>query len=306
MTVMLALLCSAIASAQYSYSSASRLDSIENAISSANARVAELRADSVHTAIWKLNASFDIGYSANSTSTDIYKKRNAKFGIFLGFNQSYLFPRRSAWGNMVKVGLNVRWLDLDFSMYDKFTRPIDYTNSNSTGNYYGWVSEMGTTTNPDAPNYAQFSQMSLLAGLFGIGPIVTVAPLSFMNNPASALKVSLYFHYQPTFGLNAYRCGLLRSTGENPLDGVEMGEKELKCEMGYVSLMDFGFRIQWRNFGFGVEGRWGSGKLHAENYYPYYYNAGSASEINISGVSEGKSTYTRKYGQTRVYLNFSF
>ncbi|MDE5773487.1 MAG: hypothetical protein K2H86_03405 [Muribaculaceae bacterium] len=83
-------------------------------------------------------------------------------------------------------------------------------------------------------------------------------------------------------------------------------------EMGYVSMMDFGGRIQWRNFGIGIEGRWGSGKLHGADYYPGYYYGNSSGgyvryeNININGTSNENEWYSRKFGETRIYLDFSF
>lgn len=307
-TIIPAIMAAVPALSQYNYSSASRLDSIENALAMANARSAELKQDSIHNAIWSRTNAFELGYSFNSTSTDIYNRQNAKFAVFFDLNTSYLFPKSHAWGNVVKVGLNVRWLDVDFAMYDKFTRPLQkYTYSYDYG-YNGWVSDMSSSGSQtaDGPNYAKFNQMTLLAGAFGVGPVVTVAPLAFMNNAASALRVSLYFHYQPTFGLNLYRYNLISSPDGNIENAKDYGNHELCTEMGYVSMMDFGGRIQWRNFGIGIEGRWGSGKLKGATTNSLYYNNQRFNSININGTTADNELYTRKFGETRIYLDFSF
>lgn len=304
-------LCSAYtgaAVAQYNYSSASRLDSIENALSSANARVAVIKADSIHSSIWAKGTSFNIGYSSQSTSTDIYQRQDAQFGLFIDFNHSYLFPKKKAWGNVVKIGLNVRWLDVDFAKYGAFARAIQPKGA-SSDNYNGWVTAMENKKPSEGqdPNYTKFNQMTILAGMFGIGPTVTVAPFSFMQNAASPLTINFYFHYQPTLGVNMYQVqNVYAPQGSDPIAGEAKGDKQLCFELGYVSLMDLGFRIKWRFIGIGVEGRWGSGKLKNTTYTPTIntpsYFAGTP--ILVNGTSE--KNYTRKFGETRVYLDFAF
>lgn len=317
--ILLSLLLTAAgiscAHAQYDYSSASRLDSIENAMASANARLSEMRTDSVHKAIWSNTSYFNIFYSGSSTSSDIYKSQKAKFGVGLSIGTSYLWPRSHAWGNVVKIGFDIRYLDLQFAMYDKFARPLTTLNNSQSSIYEGWTSNMGNTDTGSAdnetPNYATFDQMQFLAGLIGIGPTVTVAPLSFLDNAASQLRVNLYFHYQPTFGANFYKAKTVYApAGTPPVDGEALSdESEMLSELGYVSMFDWGFKFQWRNFGLGFECRWGSGKLHGTSFNPDGYYKGhyvSYDNINMNGTYEGKKTYTRKYAESRVYLNFNF
>ncbi|MBD5418476.1 MAG: hypothetical protein HDR48_00335 [Bacteroides sp.] len=287
------------ANAQYSYSSASRLDSIENALASANTKMAEMRADSIHSAVWSKATSFEIGYAAESSSSEVYERQNAKFGFFFNFNHNYLFPKSKAWGNIVKVGLNVRWFDLDYAMYKDFYRDINPRNSITSG----WTSNITTS---DGDMRAKFQQMTLLAGVCGVGPTVTVAPFSFMNNALSALKVNLYFHYQPTLGLNLYMIQPQLMVNNEYING---SDKDTEIELGYVSMWDLGFRIQWRNIGIGVEGRWGSGKLKNTVYSPYFYANSQTYQgipINVNGAADPDKNYTRKFGQTRVYFDIAF
>ena len=74
-------------------------------------------------------------------------------------------------------------------------------------------------------------------------------------------------------------------------------------------MMDLGFRIQWRNYGFGVEGRWGSGKLkntvYTPNVYTSYYSF-NGKPINVNGAPDPDKSYTRRFGETRIYLDFAF
>ncbi len=303
------------AHAQYDYSSASRLDSIENAMATANARLSEMRTDSVHKAIWSNTSYFNIFYSGASTSTDIYQSQKAKFGVGLNVGSSYIWPRNKAWGNVVKIGFDIRYLDLQFAMYDKFARPLTDITTTQSPAYQGWTSDMGQTntgSSDNSPNYATFDQMQLLAGLIGIGPTVTVAPLSFLDNAAAQLRLNLYFHYQPTFGANFYKVkNVCAAEGIAPIDGIAKDdESEMLSELGYVSMFDWGFKLQWRNFGLGFECRWGSGKLHGATYNPgsLYYDGNyvTYNSINMNGTSENQKSYTRKFAESRVYLNFNF
>lgn len=301
-----------MASAQYDYSSASRLDSIENALASANSRLAQLRADSVHEAVWRTGRYFNVGYAIASTSNDFYKAEKGKFGFFLNKGTAYLWPRKSPIGGMLKLGLDVRWIDVQFAMYDKFTRTVEPRSYNNL--YHGWVSDMAHSSEdgvPNYPNYAKFSHMSSLIGALGVGPTLTLAPLTFMDNAASSLRLNVYFHYQPTFGLNSYKGQpVYAAPGTAPLDGVDRGDSEQVVEYGYVNMFDWGFKLLWRSFGIGMECRWGSGKFANSSFYPYYYDGNSSFDgrpINMNGAPDGEDgSYTRKFGETRIYLDFVF
>lgn len=301
-----------MASAQYDYSSASRLDSIENALASANSRLAQLRADSVHQAVWRTGRYFNVGYAIASTSTDFYKAEKGKFGFFINKGTSYLWPRKSPIGGMLKLGLDVRWIDMQFTMYDKFTRTVESRDYGYNNNYYGWISDMNPSVNENdrQPNYAKFSHMSALVGALGVGPTLTLAPLTFMDNAASSLRLNVYFHYQPTFGLNFYQGQpVYAAPGTAPVDGVDCGDSELAAEYGYVNMFDWGFKLQWSNFGLGMECRWGSGKFTNSSFYPnnYSYTTFNGRPINMNGAPDGEDgSYTRKFAETRIYLDFVF
>ncbi|MDE5662461.1 MAG: hypothetical protein K2I37_00285 [Muribaculaceae bacterium] len=298
-----------MASAQYDYSSASRLDSIENALASANSRLAQLRADSVHQAVWRTGRYFNVGYSIASTSSDVYNKESSKYGFFLSKGTSYVFPRKTPIGGVLKLGFDVRWFDLQFASYGKFDRTNQYTsyNHNSNSGYQGWVSDMiGNNVSGDAdidcPRTTEFNHMSMMLGALGVGPTLTVAPLTFMDNQAASLRLNLYFHYQPTFGCNLYHTNTQYK---------DYKESDLLAEMGYVNMFDWGFKLQWKTFGLGMECRWGSGKLNNSTFSPetLWWNNTSynPSEINVNGAEDPyDGRYTRKFAETRIYLDFVF
>lgn len=318
LSLLMCLAGSGLANAQYDYSSASRLDSIENALALANSRLAILRADSIHDAVWRTGRYFNVGYSIASTSSDVYNAEKAKFGVFISKGTSYLWPRKSPIGGMLKLGFDVRWFDMQFAMYDKFARKVvSEGNFNGVNNYSGWTSDMtassdnGGGASAKYPNYATFNHMSLLVGAFGIGPTLTVAPLTFMDNAVASLRLNLYFHYQPTFGLNLYtaKC-VYAGNGVNPIDGTELPEceSEVLPEYGYANMFDWGFKIQWRTFGLGFETRWGSGKLTNSSYSPYCWgeNTFYGKTINMNGADDIEGSYTRKFSESRIYLDFVF
>ncbi len=311
---MLGLAGMGVASAQYDYSSAARLDSIENALSSANSRLAELRADSIHESVWRSGRYFNLGYSIASTAGEVYEAEKAKFGIFLNKGTSYLWPRKKPVGGVVKFGLDARWIDLQFAMYDKFARPVYSSGSGYTNNYQGWTSNMqqpSSSTSTSDPNYLRFSHMSALVGLCGVGPTITVAPLSFMDNEAASLRLNVYFHYQPTFGVNFYSWNLVNAASASAaVDAQKWGDgSHVEIEIGYINMMDFGFKLQWRIFGLGVEGRWGSGKMNNSTLDPYGYNNGTSfygQGVSMNKREDTDGSYTRKFAETRIYVDFVF
>ena len=207
--------------------------------------------------IWGKGRYTNIGYAISETSTE-YSKEKAKFGISVTKGSSFLFPNKPL-GGMVKVGFDINWADLNFAKYDKAT----------------------ITTNIGGHDYREeltgLNRWNLLIGVFGIGPNVTVAPLSFLNNAANALKASIYFHYQPTFGM------YLNSGG---------GESE--AAYAYCNMFQFGGKITWKVIGVGIEGYWGSGKFKSLSFDEGF------------NISSSDSKITRKFANTRIYLSLMF
>ena len=309
LSILISAACAVGAHAQYDYSSASRLDSIENAMSTANSRLAEMRADSIHSSVWQGSGYTNVIYSIASTSTDIYETQKAKFGVALNVGKSFLYPKNHAWGNMVKVGFDIRYIDMQFAMYDKFARPLTpQSYSNNYNSYTGWTGEMTppSETAGQERGYVVFDQMQILFGAVGVGPTVTVAPLTFLNNAASSLRLNLYFHYQPTLGVNLYKTRCVRANdaaGTLTKDGY--GSTEVLAELGYVNLLDWGFKLQWNIIGLGFECRWGSGKLKNSMVEPYYDGGLSYKPIYVNGSDPDKN-YTRKFAESRIYIDFAF
>lgn len=286
--------------AQTSYSSTSRLDSLENALSEANAQLKEQNILDRRHDVWRRGRYTNIGWSLNQTSSEILKQTSS-VGIGFAKGTAYTWPKDGVAG-IVKFGFDVKWFDLDFSLYGK--RDIDVVNQSSTNNtgYTGdrWNGTFDSSAQPSGYLNPTVNTYGLNIGAFGIGPAVTIAPLAMLDSPVRSLRATIYFHYQPTFGMVFNHTKYTDSYGYD--------ESEIGFDFGYVSMMDFGFRLNWKNIGLGVEGRWGSGKLKTEGINIYNYASGYGSSINIpiNTVDPNADSYTRKFGSTRIFLTFAF
>lgn len=283
-------LCSFGASAQYQYSSAARLDSIENALSEANAKMQKIEDENRLKDVWRSGRYFNVGYSSAQTVNEISPVAKGKFAFFIGKGTSYLWSKKGFF-DILKVGLDVKWFDLDYAMYKKEQVNVSEVAEDMLN---GWTQNPGATSDVSEKSpYVDVKRMSLLVGMFGFGPNITVAPLAKMNNKARSLKLSLYFHYQPTFGAFFY-------FPQKKAAGY--GSNDVMAQLGYVSMWDFGGRVSWRNIGLGVEGRWGSGRFKNSQLTVY----DEASKSTWLDAPSGVEKFTRKFAETRVYLYFNF
>jgi hypothetical protein len=125
-------------------------------------------------------------------------------------------------------------------------------------------------------------QYSLSA--LGVGPSVKVVPFYALNKKFhDKIKVTLYFHYVPTF------TAFLRT-----------GENDTSVSAGYVGQMRYGANLTFGRFGIGFEHQWGKGKL--TNYdFDESGESESGAEFNIT---TDKSTY--KTSASRFYIGFQF
>lgn len=109
----------------------------------------------------------------------------------------------------------------------------------------------------------------------GIGPSVSVAPFAKTNiKGLRMLRASLYFHYAPTFQMYL---------------ASQDGNTEMST--AFCNMMNFGGTLTFRAISLGVEGRWGKGK-----FKPLF-------NLDDEG---GSSKYTRKFANTRLYIQFAF
>lgn len=205
------------------FSTAARLDSIDRELNAARNQLEVLDRDYYENIVWGRGRYTALGFSLwGNTDTRSLPRYNTSFGLSFSQGTSYLFPKGRGLGSFIKPGLDVRWVDVELMTYD-----------------------------------SKMKRMSLLAGLCGIGPAVSIAPFSWTNNMMASFKIQIYGHYQPTFGLMA-----VRETAADRDDGdrIKRQKKESwSFESGYVHGIDFGVKLQWRRLAAGVEYRRGIG-----------------------------------------------
>ena len=258
---------------------ADSLDVLKQQISDINARLTEqeeishqMQLEQKWQGIWKSGKYTSIFYAPSASCTELgYKSKSAwTFGLNKG--TSYFFPSRPIAG-MLKVGFDVRWFDLSVTRYKK--NNYEYVGAEA----YDWDDDYEDEWEDDfLPDIGRYD---IHIGAFGIGPVVSVAPFSSFDNEARFIRATLYFHYQPTFGLH-----LLSEDGD------------METSTAYCNMMDFGGKIQYRRFAIGVEGKWGTGKysnlVSSDDFYDDYESDSSSGKLK------------RKFSSTRLFISFTF
>lgn len=267
------------------YSVATRIDSLDREIAAARRELDLLNSERHQFEVWGKGRYMNFGtMTMCRTENEMYPRQYCSFGLFANKGTSYLFPKAKGFGGFIKVGVDVRWVDVELVKYHSDNRDITF--SGSTGAGKGVLSRY--------PSYLSMHYMNLTVGAFGVGPTVSIAPLAWVDKGISSLKLSLYVHYQPCYGLNVFR-GVPYDT-ENRKMNLKHGGAVY--ESGFVSLVDFGARLQWHNFGLGVEGRRGAGRFNDSRYK---WQNSDAFYVNGAG-----GRYRRKFAEARIYLSFRF
>lgn len=211
--------------------------------------------------IWGKGRFTRIGYSIAQTQSGMDPVEKSKFGVSLSKGTTFRFPTIAG---MVKLGIDAVWFDVT---YAKYKSPYDGA----------WTSEIVTNGDvvDDVADALNIGRMSVTIGAFGVGPNVSVAPFAFMHNGLSPLRVSLYFHWQPTAQLY-----------------IKSEDGDVELAPAFCGMWDFGGVLHYRGIGVGVEGRWGQGKIKP---------------IAVEGVDlSGDDKISRKFANTRIFVNFAF
>lgn len=227
--------------------------------------------DKTEKPIWRRGRYMHLGYSLSQTAAEGQMSDKAKFGVSLTKGSTYLFPRRNAWGEIVKIGFDVNWVDMSFAQYK---------NSDWSGMQSDNWNNIGNDGSDESDFNLNLNKMSAMIGVLGIGPNVTLAPLARTNGNARYLKVSGYFHYQPTLG--AY---------------IVANDEGSEFSYAYVHMYQLGAKIMWKSIGIGIEGHWGQGKFSPINFEDAEYS---------EDFNTGASKYIRKFANTRFYLYLNF
>lgn len=255
----------------YSDTYINREDSLQYELDRRDAQIRDMAQREANSKIWGKGRYTNIGFSIAQTGTK-FEKEVGQFGFSLTKGTTYLFPKQPFW-NILKVGFDVNWVDVSFAKYK--STDTDWDNA--------FEGSMLPDEMQEFEDMLNIGRWGVLVGAFGIGPNVTVAPFSTFDNAARYLKASLYFHYQPTFGM------YLRSE-----DG------DMEGSYAYCNMFQFGGKITWKFIGLGIEGHWGSGNFKNLSFEDNEF------QDWFGEKTTGSDKIRRKFANTRIYLSLIF
>lgn len=256
-------------------SDAYRADSLQTVLDD---MTAQIETEELNKKIWGKGRFTRLGYAIAQTAEEYSPVEKSKFSFFLTKGTTYLFPKKPIAG-LLKIGLDAVWFDIQATKY------------NSPYSSLNWTSEF--VEEPTNSEYEDFEEeitdIDLNIGCWGvsmgmgIGPNVSVAPFALTSiTGLQPLRVSLYFHYAPTMQL------YLKS---------QDGDVELSS--AFCHMMNFGGTLSYRAIGIGFEGRWGKGKFKPLDF-------SSIGEEGDESESLGAEKYTRRFANSRIYIQFRF
>ena len=166
-------------------------------------------------------------------------------------------------GGMLKFGIDMTWLDISFTRYEKgkklslaslsqslmgnvtngtFANFSDYFNAADKKA----LSDMSGDNLTDLVNRIDLGKFQISANILAVGPNVRIAPFYPIGSRfLDKIKIGAYAHYIPTYS------ALIFTDGES--DPVVCG--------GYMSCWRYGATLSFGTFGIGVERYMGDGNL---------------------------------------------
>ena len=201
----------------------SKVDSLTQVVESLSSQISDAENEDLQKAIWKDRAKYmNVGFVKQTlTSKDNDVKYKSSAGMNLTWGKTYYLHKKPIL-NMIKIGLDWSWMDFTYVKYSEVEETYE-----------------GEYANPDDYWDVDFSgEEELDLGChqleYGmqLGPSITV-------NPIHHLKVSTYFHFQPS-------------------GSVILLDDEVYY--GFVPFFNFGAAVAWKAISIGVEGRWGATK----------------------------------------------
>ena len=213
--------------------------------------------------IWKKSAPIILGYnwqSLTDNSNILTPKYKSSVAINVSMRRTF-YLHKKALGGMAKFGLDLTLMDMSMAMYAKgkgFIGSIKDAIGGATGNtasgtfdnfddYFNTAKDNalsnynGDDNDDDEFDFSSIDvgKMQFSVGTLGIGPSIRIVPFYPLNKPAlDKIKLTLYFHYQPTFTLVAF-------TGD-----------ETFVNGGYVGMWRYGANLAYGRFGIGIEHSW--------------------------------------------------
>lgn len=139
--------------------------------------------------IWSKNTFFNISYNKTKLSSDefptisldghgFHNEFKCDWGVGLQWGQTFNFHKK-ALGNVVFIGLDYTWMDMNFNQYKASVQPMEY------------LSGDGYVTNP-MPWHNK--KMTIDYGM-SVGPSLTLYPFTPMHkNAADNIRLQGYFH----------------------------------------------------------------------------------------------------------------
>lgn len=235
--------------------------------------VSAIERQQLNEKIWGRGRFLRLGYAIAQTADGINAVDKNSFSFFITKGASYRFPSKPIAG-MLKFGIDAVWFDFQFSKYKTAEKELEWTHEivSPSGEEFGGDFNLNLGRN------------ALTFGM-GVGPNVAIAPFANSNvKGLRYLRASLYFLYSPTVGM--YLCSQ---------------DDDVEVSTAFCHLMNFGGNITYRAITLGIEGRWGSGKFKPIDFEKMVNDA-TGSDIE----SQGTNKYTRKFANSRFYIQFAF
>lgn len=245
-------------------------DSLQNELDLIAANEAQQKLDKK---IWGKGRFMRLGYSISETTDEFGPVEKSKYSFALTKGTSYRLHKKAIAG-MIKFSIDAVWFDAQFTKFKAPYSDVDWTST------FEPIEDNGYDEDDDEPFDLNIGRMALSFGM-GVGPNISVAPFALTSiKILQPLRASLYFHYSPTVMLYA-----------KSQDG------DFELSTAFCNMMNFGGYLTYRKISLGVEGRWGKGKFKPLDF---------ESMFDGDGTSMGSQKYTRKFANTRIYLQFAF
>lgn len=245
--------------------------------------------------IWRKSKPLMLAYAKQSLTDHGYPgdpKYKSGFAFSSSFRRTF-YLHKKAFGGMVKLGMDVTWFDISFAHYsggkgifsglkDAFSNIMGNTTEGTYANADDYFAEAYDNANDYSKGGPDFSvndidvgKMQFSLGIAGVGPSIKIAPFYPLNKPGlDKIKVTLYFHYQPT------------------VTGVAFTGDKAFFSGGYVGMWRYGANIAYHRWGIGFEHQWGSAKL----------KTWTDEEEEDGGSHSGKRKFD--FSSTRFYIAF--
>ncbi len=248
--------------------------SLEDIINSQNILKQKTDNDSHYSTIWGRNTFFNISYNTTtlsskelpSASGEYTGEYNNKLGLGLQWGHTYNFHKKPI-GDVLFIGLDYSWLDLNVNLYDQEDKPLSYEIGDSDPYNMPWFNK----------KWAADYGMSL-------GPSLTLYPFtSLRKSGTDNIRLQVYYHVGYSLGLTFI------SDVETPKKTASSSKESTEIAWGHGLFTSFGFNLTWKFVGLGYEARRGS------NYQFKNFN----SDFDTDATEFKQTT-------NRIYIQFRF